>query len=317
MPSKRLQGAIDILREHGPLTVEELGPRLAAIGATTARDPVKAALQAVEREERFLRLTDGRWMELAAALEGASLPHRITRDERRRAALRMDPDLSVLGRAVGVHERWWSPPPLLYAHIVVGWVRDRRLDRRHAAPDRYLAIPYDLARSMQPGDMVRVRVTNGTLLVEPDPVWQDPDPVEHPEVEAAARRLLRSGRSDHPADPVRIDELLLEAVGDAPDLLRRLRAPVGTLLRHHDLVPHRDLVGTPSTDWSEHDDGAAVWTMVRRLVWEQEDRTREHERLAALDLWDDPADHDDWLDDDDTDLLEPRLESIGGAFAAG
>jgi hypothetical protein len=165
--------------------------------------------------------------------------------------------------------------------------------------------------------MVRVRVTNGTLTVEPDPAWQDPGPVEHPEVEAAARRLLRSGRSDHPAEPVCIDELLLEAVGDAPDLLRHLGEPVGSLLRHHDLVPHRDLVGTPSTDWSEHDDDAAVWAMVRHLVWEQEDRTREHERLAALDLWDDPIDHDDWLDDD-TDLLEPGVvESIGGAFAVG
>ncbi|MEZ4597625.1 MAG: hypothetical protein R3C32_12895 [Chloroflexota bacterium] len=77
--------------------------------------------------------------------------HRVTRLERWRAAIRLTPTFRA-GRLVE-HPSWRCTA--LPGVIEFGWVRDRRLDRYHAAPDRFLAIPYELARSLRPGDVVR------------------------------------------------------------------------------------------------------------------------------------------------------------------
>lgn len=252
MRSKRAQGTIAILREHGPLDIGELGRRLALTGATTARNPVSSALAAVSIEPRAFQLLDGRWLDRVAALEGAMLLHRISRLERRRAAIRMDPDLSVLSHLVGSSQAWWDP--VLPAVVEVGWLRDRRLDRRHAAPDRFLAIPYGLARSLQPGDMLRVVVTEGSLTFEPVPDWQHPGEVDYPEVEAVACDLLDvDDRTSDPPEPIAIQRLVLELVGREPDALRSLREPIGAMLRRSGLATHREQVGMPITSWDRYE----------------------------------------------------------------
>lgn len=290
MSSKRAQGTVMILREHGPLTIDELGRRLALAGATTARDPVKAALDAVSVEPRAFQLRDGRWLDRVAALEGAVLLHRVTRLERWRAAIRLDPDLSVLARLV--EHPSWRCTGALPGVIEFGWVRDRRLDRYHAAPDRFLAIPYELARSLRPGDVVRVIVAEGSLTFERMAAWQDPGAIDHPALESAACSLLGPRSRPDPTAPVRIDDLVFEAVGRAPDLLRDLREPLGAALHRVGLTTHREHVGTAATDWSAHERWEAAVDWAIREAWEAERDRRDYDH--PFDIGPDP---DDWDDD--------------------
>lgn len=294
MRSRRAQGTIDILREHGPLAIEELGRRLALIGATKARDPAKAALDAVSREPRAYQLMDGRWLDRVAALEGALLLHRITRLERWRTAIRMDPDLSVLARLVERPSWAWTGP--LPGVIEFCWVRDRRLDRRHAAPDRFLAIPYALARSLRPGDMLRVLVAEGSLTFEPLVGWQHPGEMAYPEVEAVACDLIDADPTLDPLGPIEIQRLVLELVGRAPDALRSLREPIGAMLRRSGLATHREQVGTPTTNWDrfEYREEALRWAA-------------RHARQDAQGWLDD--DPDDW--DDEPAMDDALLDQAG------
>jgi hypothetical protein len=298
MRSKRAQGTIDILREHGPLDIEELGRRLALIGATTARDPVKAALDAVSQEPRAFQLMDGRWLDRVAALGGAVLLHRVTRLERWRAAIRLDPDLSVLARLVERPSWAWTGP--LSGVIEFGWVRDRRLDRHHAAPDRFLAIPFGLARSLRPGDMLRVVVAEGSLTFEPMTGWHDPGVVAYPELEAVASRLLDAGSLVDPTEPIRIDDLVLELAGCAPGLLSGLREPVGAMLHRVGLVTHREHVGTAATDWDAHERWEAAVDWAVREAWESERDRRDYDTPdwdgTVPDHWDELAMDDGLLD---------------------
>lgn len=268
MRSKRAQGTIDILREHGPLDIDALGRRLALTGATTARDPVKAALDAVSIERRAFQLTDGRWLDRVAALEGAMLLHRVTHLERWRSAIRMDPDLSVLAHLV-VSPSPWSDADLPGV-VSLGWVRDRRLDRHHAAPDRFLSIPYALARSLPTGGMVRVVVAEGSLTFEPVPGWQHPGDMSYPEVEAVVCDLVDVDPTLEPLGPIQIHRLVLELSGRAPDALRSLREPIGAMLHRSGLVTHRELVGVPTTDWDryEHREEALHWA--EQAAWRDE-----------------------------------------------
>ncbi|MFN8520208.1 MAG: hypothetical protein U0667_12625 [Chloroflexota bacterium] len=289
MRARRAQGTIAILRQHGPLDIEELGRRLALMGATTARDPTNAALDAVRQEPRAFQLMDGRWLDRVAALEGAVLLHRISRLERWRAAIRMDPDLSVLARLV--ERPSWRRSGPLPGVIDYGWVRDRRLDRHHAAPDRFLAIPYVLARSLQPGDMLRVVVAEGSLTFEPVTGWRDPGATDYSLAEAVAGRVLDAWSQGDPTEPVRVDELVLELAGSAPALLRGLREPVGAVLRRMGLVTHREHVGTAATDWDAHERWEAAVDWAIRDAWESGRDRRDYDPPA----WDGivPDDRDD------------------------
>jgi hypothetical protein len=58
----------------------------------------------------------------------------------------------------------------------------------------------------------------------------------------------------------RVDSLLFEALARMSDLLGRGAEPVGSLLRHAGLEPHRNLVGLPGTLWARVDDRADIWT---------------------------------------------------------
>ncbi len=290
MPSKRLQGAIEILREHGPLTVEELGPRMAAIGATKARDPIAAALDTVRYAPRFQELADGRWLERMSVLETAVLLHRVTREERRRSAIRMDPDLSVLDPLIGPR-RWWREA-LVPAAVAVGWVRDRRLDRRHAAPDRFLGISYDLARSLEPGDTIRAIIREASLTFEPVPGWVDPGDVRYPELEAVAGRSLGLGPDAEPTTDTGIHRLLFELAGAHPGILAGLREPVGAMFRRACLSTHRERVGMPWADWADGEWQEAAIRMVDDELREETRRTEERDQMLDRILPDEGLDGD-------------------------
>lgn len=294
MRSKRSRAVITILREHGPLTIEELGRHLASSGATTARDPAKAALAAVAYQQRVCQLADGRWLDRLAALEDAVLLHRVTHLERHRSAIRMDPDLSVLSGLVKSPTVWWDTA--LPGTVILDWVRDRRLDRRHAAPDRFLAIPYGLARSLRPGDMIRAVVAEGSLTFEPVYGWQPPADMAYPEVEAVACELIDGGPSPDPMAPIEIDQFVFELVGRMPDVLCALREPIGAMLHRSGLATHREQVGVPTTPWDRYEHHEQAFQWAEREAWQDERDGSDH-------------DPDDW----GADLMmdETLLDQVG------
>ncbi len=298
----RTQAAMMTLREQGPLGIEELGRQLALVGATKARDPARAALDVVRHERRAYQLIDGRWMDRVAALEGAVLLHRVTGLERRRAAIRMDPDLTVLSSLVRGQAEWWRRAALPGV-VSLGWVRDRRLDRWHAAPDRFLAMPYEFARALESGDMIRAVVAEGSLTFEPVPGWRDTGMVAYPQLESVASALLEVDSDEDPAEPFAIERLLFELVGRSPDALRTLQEPVGAMLHRAGLVTHRELAGTATTDWGCHERWEAAVEWARQEAWEAERGPRVYDPP----VWDEPV-----PDDLDEDLdIGPCVDQLG------
>lgn len=268
MASRRTGLVMEILRERGPSSAEDVGPELAARGGTKAKDPVASARDALRWGNGFAELLDGRWMALIWALDGVVLPHLVLPQERERSCLRLDPDLTVLAPLV------WSGAlrsPAGELRIVADGIHDPLLDPAKAVPDRFLALPYGVARRLVPGTLIGVAVRGGTLdLVRLD----DPEPAPAETIAVlgeVAELLFSRPQRPYPHGPAAVDDLLLEAAALAPGLLRGLTEPIGDTLQRCGLDTRRDLLGTPHTEWEWLDHDAAVWHLVDRRDWEDGD----------------------------------------------
>ena len=266
--SRRSELVLEILRERGPLRAEEVGLELAARGGTRAKDPVASAREALRWDSGVVDLRDGRWMALVWALDGVVLPHRVVPQERDRSCLRLDPDLTVLAPLV-LSGALRSPAGPLF--IVLHGIHDPGLDPAKAVPDRFLVLPYGVARRLVPGSMIGVAVRGGILDIV---ALDDAVPAS-----AETMKLLESVAAELPGLPpssatqmaAAVDDLLLEAAAVAPALLRTLTEPIGDTLRRCGLITRRDLLGTPHSDWEWLDRGAAVWHLVSRWEWQDGD----------------------------------------------
>ena len=88
--------AAELLAEHRSLSPEEIGRSLAERGLTRAANPTQAASRALGADDRFSRLTDGRWAMPAHLVDGATLSHRLLPQEVENGMLAVDPDLAPL-----------------------------------------------------------------------------------------------------------------------------------------------------------------------------------------------------------------------------
>lgn len=260
------QSASSILAERGPLTLKELGEALRDAGATTSKNPTQTAKSAVGRRWRFQQLDDARWLDRVGALRSVRLAHRLTELERRVGALRVDPDFALIAQLVedGTLAAWPR-----WGGIRVVWVRDASLDtRRRPVPDRFLSLPIGALDGHEAGSrlVLRVHADAAFLELEGASVKWDASPASIGTIREVAGERLRDDFPDRLPylwrDPAyeRVDSLMFEALGRMPDLLGRGAEPVGSLLRHAGLEPHRDLVGLPGTLWARVDDRSAIWT---------------------------------------------------------
>lgn len=260
------QSASSILSERGPLTLDELGAALRDAGATKSKNPSQAAKSAVAFRSRFQQLDDGRWLDRVGVLRRVRLAHRLTEVERRVSAIRVDPDFTLIAQliedgAVSAWPRWGG--------IRVVWVRDSSLDtRRRPVPDRFLSLPIGALDGHEAGSRLVLRVHGDAAFLELESasVAWDASPASIATIREVAGERLRDDFPDRLPylwrDPAyeRVDSLMFEALGRMPDLLGRGAEPVGSLLRHAGLEPHRDLVGLPGTLWARVDDRSAIWT---------------------------------------------------------
>jgi hypothetical protein len=90
------QTAIELIEQHGPMTVEELAPHVVALGRTKAKDPVAAVRQAIAYEPALTEGRSGRWFSIAAQLEGAVFTVSPTALERDEGIVLVRDDLALL-----------------------------------------------------------------------------------------------------------------------------------------------------------------------------------------------------------------------------
>lgn len=76
------EAALALIRERGPMTVDELVPPLVETGRTRAKDPAGAVRTAIGYNPAFIEGLDGRWYSLAIQLEGAVFTVPLTDTER-------------------------------------------------------------------------------------------------------------------------------------------------------------------------------------------------------------------------------------------
>ena len=88
--------ALALIEERGPLTLEELGAEMAALGRTRAKDPVVAVRDALRYANGFLEGQDGRWYSLRRQLEGAVFTIAPTALERAEGILLVRDDLDLV-----------------------------------------------------------------------------------------------------------------------------------------------------------------------------------------------------------------------------
>jgi hypothetical protein len=271
MPSRlgQADAVIDILVERGPSTAEQVGPELAARGATRARDPIAIARGILGSHPGIVKLTDGRWIARAGVLDRAVLPHVVTEAERDRCCLRLDPDLSVLAPLVQIGAVRSAAGEV---RVVADWIEDAALDPDQPAPDRFLALPYGVGRRLVPGTLVGVCVRGGSIDLRHLGPLAPSSSATVAVIEATAERLMARPRHPFREPTLTVDALLTEASATTPSLLRELGEPIGALLQRCGLATHRNLVGHPMADWADLDRDAAVWDLVSR--WDAVERAR-------------------------------------------
>ncbi len=291
------EAAREILGQHRALSAEALGEILKERGLTRARSATQAVTRALDDQDDFLRLSDGRWSRPRELLDGATLAHRIGDDELARDSLALDIDLVPIvalsreplrtadGRALRFR---WEPE-------VVEATGDA---------DAVLEGPHGWL-TFSPGDLVQVRVHASVVDVDSGAM---PDPASR----MAARRVVEAVRSrleeqrEHlPFLPriVHLEQVILDLLVDDPELLAQPMPPFGEALRAAGLETHRGSAGLPGTDWKAADE-----------FWSGIDDELDDELDDDFDL--DDLDIDIEADDVDEDEGEhgTLLEQFGRTF---
>ena len=89
---------LELIRERGPMAIDELVPPIVAAGRTRAKNPQNAVRTAIAYNRAFIESPDGRWHSLADQLEGAVFTVRLTSLERREEIVLVRDDLALVER---------------------------------------------------------------------------------------------------------------------------------------------------------------------------------------------------------------------------
>lgn len=90
--------ALRLIRERGPLALDDLVPAIVAAGRTQAKDPRRAVVAAIDAHPGFVQAWDGRWCALLDQLDGAIFTVALTGLERQDEIVVIRDDLALVGR---------------------------------------------------------------------------------------------------------------------------------------------------------------------------------------------------------------------------
>jgi hypothetical protein len=224
---------IGLLREHGPMTSHDLGSALKSAGLTRAKNSTAAAND-VLGSGPFIANAGGRWRYLVDVLDGLVLTKRVTDEERRNDALRVDVDVAPLAR--------FSLSLTDGTPLGIGWDKGRLLTG-----------PHGWLEAAGSDALTSFRVTNGQLEVAAI------DSAGLSDGRMTARRLAAYVESAQtrpnavlPGVPIGLAVCQLRL--DAADFLGEPTHPLSELLVAQGFEVHADLVGPAGTDWSAWDD---------------------------------------------------------------
>ena len=280
--------AAELLSEHRALSSEEIGRSLAERGSTRAANPTQAASRALGADDRFSRLTDGRWAMPSHLADGATLSHRLLPQEVENGMLAVDPDLALLSA---------------FARVGLSADNGERIEfvfdedaRETLGIDcaAVLVLPDDWLE--QPaGALVDVRVAGGRLSMAAGTEPQAAARMVVRRMAEAARSRLESMTWVYPPPTAELDFVLLDMLADDPALLADPVPPLGDALRAAGLEVHRGHVGLPGTDWETVDEFFAL----------------EDDDLDDDVAWDD----DDFGDDDAWEAEDEATDPFSAALA--
>src|SRR6266540_191003 len=227
-----------VLAERGPLELGELARLVAERGATRAKRPEVSVRRAAGREPRVVSLLDGRWVSVPAVLEGVVLTHRLDQDEADGEMLPIDPDLASL-----------APLAIAGLRLVAGGDLELCSDAHLHGPSGWLG-------GLGAGELVALRVRGGAVEVGPARVPAEVEDLGVRRLLAVVERELSKlgtpGEGGAAALPLAL--VVLQAMVEAPGLLRRAAAPLGELLAAAGFETRSWLVGRGGADWREWDE---------------------------------------------------------------
>ena len=217
----------DEINSAGPLTPDELGPKVLAAGLTKSTNPATAIRTALRQSPVMLHLPDGRFDSARRMLDGAALTHRVRSPTRGRQVLFTGPELALLDQLL-VHE---GSIALTAGGAVTsslgefgGWC---------GPPDWLPDVPAD--------SLLVFRLYNGRLSVDPLPSEPARD---SPSVERLRTVLRRHLQSDDTLNQWHSHQTLgvvmLRALAEIPDLLKVPLPPLDELLQLGDQRWGRD-----------------------------------------------------------------------------
>src|SRR6266542_2840206 len=228
-----------VLAERGPLELGELARLVAERGATRAKRPEVSVRRAAGREPRVVSLLDGRWVSVPAVLEGVVLTHRLDQDEADGEMLPIDSDLASL-----------APLAIAGLRLVAGGDLELCSDAHLHGPSGWLG-------GLGAGELVALRVRGGAVEVGPARVPAEVEDLGVRRLLAVVEReLSKLGTPGEGglAAALPLALVVLQAMVEAPGLLRRATVPLGELLTGAGFETRSWLVGRGGADWREWDE---------------------------------------------------------------
>jgi hypothetical protein len=228
------------------LTLDEAVAAVVARGRTRAANPRAAVRGALDEDRRLDRIHDGRWVRPLALLDGAVLTHRLMPEEAAGGVLAVSPDIAPFWMVV-VRETITGPGGEPIQHLVFSEAR-RRLGPEH---ERAIGGPPGWLPD-RPGALVHLRLSGSVLSVETGPPAPAASRIAERRLATELTRCLEDDAVPW-GDPgvTAIEHVVVNALADAPDLLRTPLRPLGEVFADAGYEARGTEVGLPGTDWDE------------------------------------------------------------------
>lgn len=226
--------ALDLLREHGPLTTEKWAAMMAQAGLGTLEEMGELAEDFDSANLAYFE--DGRNAVLDQLIEGRVLTHRLTEDEIASEIIAIIPDLSAIVGGPGLADDMMMVVAGIHDEII-----ESRLQDAPAWPTGVgLLLPRGLLEGNSAGDLVGFECVDGVIrMIEPESI--------------ANTRIARELEAVVPPNAAgMLDCVIWQIMGDHEDIFRTPTQPLADLLDAAGFAHDGDFIARKGFDFEEH-----------------------------------------------------------------
>lgn len=227
-----IAAVLPLLREHGPLTLDEIGERLASGGDA---DDLNLPIEELPLHPMLAYLSDDRYAAFDALLGGRVLTHRLTESEIASAVLPVDEFSPLLVFVTGDEA---------YDLVEVDDEPDRLADRGIVDLESFsgeaLVFRRGAFAERSPGDLVAATVTDTGLVIAPAVATTD----SAPELASVLEAALASG------DPAQLEASVFAAMVEAPTAFTEPGLPLSEQIEKSGLEMSGGLVAPSGFDFA-------------------------------------------------------------------